>query len=86
MSQIEQFRPVACLTWVYDEMRVDGAHFEHSGPCWGVGFHSADQLPFDSVVQVAGIPFVFGAQDAARLDGATLDLVNGQFVVNERAI
>ena len=86
MSQIELFRPIACVSWVFDEMRSDGREIEHRGPHWGVGFYSPDQVPEDSVVEIAGIPFTFSAVDAERLNGAILDMVNGRFVVNERAI
>jgi len=79
-------QPIACVSWVFDEMRSDGEKVLHRGPHWGLGFYSAEQVPPENVVEIEGIPFVFGADDAVRLNGATLDLVHGEFVVNERAI
>jgi hypothetical protein len=86
MGHIPLFQPIACVSWVFDEMRSDGSTITHRGPHWGVGFYSPDQVPLESVVEIAGIRFIFGADDARRLNGATLDVVNGRFVVNERAI
>jgi hypothetical protein len=72
--------------WAIDAMRAEGGSINHRGPHWGVGFYSAEQVPADSITEVSGIPFVFAAGDAARLNGATLDLANGELVVHERAI
>jgi hypothetical protein len=86
MKQLGQFRPIACVSWAFDAMRAEGDEIAHRGPHWGVGFYSPEQVPAESVVEIAGIPFVFAAADAIRLNGATLAVVKGQFVVNERAI
>ena len=86
MNQIERFRPIACVSWVFDAMRAEGDEVTHRGPHWGIGFYSPEQVPAESVVEIAGIPFVFPANDAIRLNGATLDVMNGEFVVSERAI
>ena len=86
MRQIEGFRPIVTVYWVLDEFRPEGTGFVHRNPHWNVAFYSPDQVPAESVVEIAGIPFIFAAGDAIRLNGATLDVVKGEFVIGERAI
>ena len=85
MKRLEQYDPIACVSWALDVVSMRGTEFTHRGPSWNVGFHFRDQVPADNIVEIAGIPFIFSADAAPRLDGALLDVVNGRFVVNERA-
>jgi len=84
--QIEEIRPVVCLSWVVDAVESHGEEATHRGPHWGVGCYSSDQVPADSVTEIAGIKFIFSAYDALRLEGATLRISSNGFEVDERAI
>ena len=60
--------------------------FVNIGAHWGVGFYSPDKVPAHEVVEIDGIPFVFGqGPTSERLNGATLDYADGKFVVTEGA-
>jgi len=85
-SGITEFRPIAYVGWVLDQIYGVGENAVHLGPGWGVGFYSSDQVPAEAVSEIDGIPFIFEAATSQRLDAATLDFVNGKFVVNEHAI
>ena len=86
MGQISEFRPIVCLTWWADAMETHGEEITHRGPHWGVGCYSSDQVPAESITEIAGIPFIFSAPDALRLEGATLRVSGKGFEVDERAI
>ncbi len=85
MRGITEFRPIAFVGWVTDQISGTGAESVHLGPGWGVGFYSSTQVPAGAIVKIDDIPFVFEASTAHRLSGATLDFDQGKFVVIERA-
>ena len=86
MGQIGVASPVVHLSWELRSMEIRGEEIRHREPQWCVGFYSPDQVPADSVTDIAGIPFIFSAPDAVRLNGATLRISDRGFEVDERAI
>ena len=92
MRQITDFDAVASVLWVTSAsaMRLTkngDEEFENIGPHWGVGFSARGRFPASEIVEIDGIPFVFGqGATSMRLNGATLHFVDGRFVVAERAI
>jgi hypothetical protein len=82
MAQISDFEPVACVTWALDQVVGEGAKARHLGAGWGLGFYSKTQVPSDAVTMIEGIPFVFDAQSASRLNDGELDFLDGRFVLN----
>ena len=83
MGSIAEAHPIAYVGWVLDQVSGTGDDAVHLGPGWGVGFYSSSQVPLEAVSHIDGIPFIFEADATHRLNGATLDFVEGQFVVNE---
>jgi hypothetical protein len=92
MRQITDFDPVASVIWVTSSsaMRLTkngDEEFENIGPHWGVGFSARERFPASEIVEIDGIPFVFGQGSISdRLNSATLHFVDGRFEVAEGAI
>jgi hypothetical protein len=91
MSNITEYEPVATVLWATAGssgwLLPDGREeFRFLGPHWMIGYYDKAKLPSEEVVEIDGVPFVFG-QDriSMRLDGATLDYANGRFTVSEGA-
>ncbi len=85
MVDITDFEPIAYVGWVQDQISSVGERAKHFGPGWGVGFYSSSQVPGDFVTRIDGIPFIFEAATADRLNGAILDFSNGAFAVHEKS-
>ena len=91
MASITDFQPVVCVLWMIagsrGQLLPDGTEeFEFLGPHWTVGFHNAAKLPADEICDIDGIAFVFDyGKRFPRLNGATLDYLDGSFVVIEYA-
>ena len=82
--------PVVCVLWSTAgssfSVTPDGDEvFRNLGAHWMIGFHERAKICQEDVAEIEGVPFAFD-REAARLDGGTLDYVQGRFVVTERAI
>jgi hypothetical protein len=91
MSQVSEPNLIAAVVWVdratYSHRGANGTEqLGERGPHWGVGFYSSDQVPTEEVAQIDGIRFTFDPNSFARLNNAILDIVEGQWIVDERAI
>jgi hypothetical protein len=93
IASISEYQPVVVLSWVLGSSQgrllPNGEEdIQVRGPHWGIGLHPRAELPSEEVVELAGLPFTFGAYGAKLewLNGATLDYANGQFDVAKRAI
>jgi hypothetical protein len=92
MASITEYEPVAAISWSLGASSgyLDESGEEHIsvwGPHWQVGYCDISRFPRDLVTHISDIPFIVDLPDryATRLDGATLDYVEGQFVIEKRA-
>lgn len=93
MTSLSEREPIAVLSWIvgssWGEIAANGEENIHvRGPHWGIGYHGRAKLPPEEIVELAGIPFTFAVPGKMmhRLNGATLDYVDGEFEVTRRAI
>jgi len=82
IASITEFKAVACVGWSSGghATRVDATGNDATSPLapgWFVGFYDPARVPPDSITMISGIPFVLGD----GLDGKTLDIEHGRFVV-----
>lgn len=89
LSEIEYEDPITSVQWYESEisMRYDKNGNEisdASGPSWGVGWYSSDQVPIEMIQEIDGIKFVFNQGPISeKLNGKLLDVEDGNYFVKE---
>jgi hypothetical protein len=89
IAQVKEFRPVVALMWtVGAREQLSTKEWRTLEPHWGVGFYDASDLPPSSsgIIEIDGIPFVFGSKNDQLLDGRELYYSEGRFHVSKSAI
>ena len=88
IASITEYPVVASVVWNLSgasgrRLAEGTGDWEFYGPHWGVGYYKVGRIPEEEVGELEGIPFAFDSAVFARLEGATLDYSEGQFVVIE---